>query len=165
MEIILCVDRVPSCACQPLSGKVFQYFSLKWAYPAFLTLFEIGSLTCAMAPSSIVLIIGRTVAGFGAAGLFSGALIIVAHITPLRLRACTSVSSLCPSAESRFLMAVVYTGILTSSFGLASIVGPVVGGALMQHATWWWCMSTVLPSWYELPSTAHSNKLLHQSAP
>jgi len=35
-------------------------------------------------PSSIGLIVGRAIAGVGAAGLFSGALIIRAHVVPLR---------------------------------------------------------------------------------
>jgi hypothetical protein len=75
-----------SCACQPLSGKVYQHFSLKWTYLGCLAVFEIGSLICATSPSSVVLIIGRAVAGLGAAGLFSGALVIIAHTLPLRLR-------------------------------------------------------------------------------
>ena len=69
------------CACQPLSGKIYQHFSLKWAYLSFLFVFEIGSLVCATAPSSVVRILGRAIAGLGAAGLFSGALVIVARST------------------------------------------------------------------------------------
>ena len=51
-----------------------------------LGVFEVGSLICATSPSSVVLIVGRAVAGLGAAGLFSGALVIIAHTIPLRLR-------------------------------------------------------------------------------
>jgi MFS family permease len=40
-------------------------------------------LICGVAPNSISLIIGRAVAGVGSAGIFSGALIIVAHSVPL----------------------------------------------------------------------------------
>lgn len=43
-----------------------------------MVLFEIGSLLCAVAPSSVVLIVGRAVAGTGVAGIFSGALVIIA---------------------------------------------------------------------------------------
>jgi MFS family permease len=39
-----------------------------------------------VASSSNMLIVGRAVAGMGAAGLFSGALNIVSHSIPLRLR-------------------------------------------------------------------------------
>jgi MFS family permease len=41
--------------------------------------FELGSLVCATAPSSVALIIGRAVAGMGVGGIFSGALVIIAH--------------------------------------------------------------------------------------
>jgi MFS family permease len=41
-------------------------------------IFEIGSLICAVAPSSTVLIVGRAIAGIGVAGIFSGAMVIIA---------------------------------------------------------------------------------------
>lgn len=48
--------------------------------------FEIGSLICGVAPTSTALIIGRAVAGLGSAGIFSGALILVAYAVPLAKR-------------------------------------------------------------------------------
>ncbi len=63
---------------QPLTGKVFTYFSLKHSFLAFLAVFELGSLICALATSSKVLIIGRAVAGMGASGLMNGILTILA---------------------------------------------------------------------------------------
>jgi MFS family permease len=75
-----------SCALQPLSGKLYQHFSLKWTYLSFLGIFELGSLLCGAARSSTMLIVGRAVAGMGAAGLFSGALTIVSHTIPLQSR-------------------------------------------------------------------------------
>lgn len=114
------------CACQPLGGKIFQYFSLKWAYLMFVGVFEIGSLVCATAQSSTALILGRAVAGIGAAGLFSGALVIIAHTIPLRLRP-------------------IYTGVIASMFGVGNIVGPLLGGVLTQHVSWRWCFYINLP--------------------
>lgn len=51
-----------------------------------LFLFELGSLVCALAPSSSALIIGRAIAGFGSAGILTGSFVIVALAVPLRLR-------------------------------------------------------------------------------
>lgn len=50
-------------------------------------IFEVGSVVCGAAPNMDVLILGRAIAGLGAAGLFSGAMIIVAELTPLHNRA------------------------------------------------------------------------------
>ncbi|KAL2068221.1 hypothetical protein VTL71DRAFT_16319 [Oculimacula yallundae] len=114
------------CALQPISGKFFQYFSLKWTYLAFLTIFEIGSLICATAVNSVMLIVGRAIAGAGAAGLFSGALVILAHSVPLRQRP-------------------IYTGCIASMFSISNVIGPILGGAFTQHVTWRWCFYINLP--------------------
>ena len=52
---------------------------VKGTFLSAIGIFEIGSLICALAPSSIVLIIGRAIAGIGVGGIFSGALVIIAH--------------------------------------------------------------------------------------
>jgi predicted MFS family arabinose efflux permease len=52
---------------------------IKGTFLTAIGIFEIGSLICALAPSSVVLIIGRAIAGVGVGGLFSGALVIMAH--------------------------------------------------------------------------------------
>ena len=49
-------------------------------------IFEVGSVVCGAAPTSNALIIGRAVAGVGAAGIFSGALTILAYTVPLAKR-------------------------------------------------------------------------------
>ncbi|KAF5587249.1 major facilitator superfamily transporter [Fusarium pseudocircinatum] len=68
-----------SCAViQPLVGKLYTQFSLKWVYLTFFAIFEVGSLICGVAPSSDVLIIGRAIAGIGVAGIFAGGLTIIA---------------------------------------------------------------------------------------
>lgn len=41
---------------------------------------------CAVAPGSVVVIIGRAVAGFGSAGILTGSFVIVAKILPLQKR-------------------------------------------------------------------------------
>lgn len=89
-------------------------------------IFEIGSAISGAATSSEMLIAGRAIAGIGAAGLMSGTLSIVAVVVTLRLRA-------------------LYTGILSSMFGVALICGPLVGGAFTQHVSWRWVFWINLP--------------------
>ena len=92
-----------------LFGKFYTFFSIKWVFLGALGIFEIGSLICGATPNSDVFIVGRAVAGLGCAGLFSGALIIIAYSVPLQKRP-------------------AYTGIVGAVYGVASVAGPLLGG-------------------------------------
>lgn len=65
-----------TCCLQLFFGKLYAEFTIKWVFLAALAIFEVGSVVCAVAPGSTVLIVGRAVAGMGAAGLVSGAIIV-----------------------------------------------------------------------------------------
>ena len=105
-----------SCAFQLFFGKLYTFYSIKWVYLVALIIFEIGSAVCGAAPNSNALIVGRAVAGLGGAGIFSGAILIVAHTVPLKKRP-------------------IYTGMIASMYGIASVAGPLMGGACMlQHS-------------------------------
>ncbi|KZZ97690.1 efflux pump [Moelleriella libera RCEF 2490] len=75
-----------SAAPQPLTGQIYTEFRTKWAFLAFFAVFEIGSLLCGAANSSNMLIVGRAVAGFGAAGIITGSITIIASCAPLEKR-------------------------------------------------------------------------------
>ncbi|KAK4152392.1 major facilitator superfamily domain-containing protein [Chaetomidium leptoderma] len=113
-------------ALQLLFGRFYTFFSIKYVFLIAIFLFEIGSLICGVAQNSVTLIVGRAVAGVGAAGIFSGALTILAYSVPLAKRP-------------------LYTGAIGSMYGLASISGPLMGGAFTDHATWRWCFFINLP--------------------
>lgn len=115
-----------TCAVTLSFGKIYTFYSTKWVYLIALFIFELGSLICGVAPSSEGLIIGRAVAGMGAAGLFSGAVIIITQMVPLDKRP-------------------VYQGILGAMFGIASVIGPLMGGAFTDNLTWRWCFYINLP--------------------
>lgn len=91
-----------------------------------LIIFELGSILCAAAKTSVMLIVGRAVAGAGAAALFSGGMTIVAYSVPLRKRS-------------------IYIAALSSMFGISAVVGPILGGALTDKASWRWCFWINLP--------------------
>lgn len=75
-----------TCAFQLLFGKFYTFFSIKWTYLGAIFVFEIGSAICGAAPTSVALIVGRAIAGLGSAGIFAGALVIIAYTVPLHKR-------------------------------------------------------------------------------
>ena len=114
------------CSFQLLFGKIYTYYSIKWVYLSALGLFELGSVVCGAAPTSVALIVGRALAGLGAAGLFSGAVLIIASTVPLHQRP-------------------AYTGVVAAMYGIASVAGPLMGGAFTDRDTWRWCFYINLP--------------------
>ena len=75
-----------SCSFQLFFGKLYTFFPIKWVFLIVLGIFELGSLICAVAPTSEALIVGRAVAGVGSSGVFTGAMLIIAHSVPLAKR-------------------------------------------------------------------------------
>ncbi|KAH7357258.1 major facilitator superfamily domain-containing protein, partial [Rhexocercosporidium sp. MPI-PUGE-AT-0058] len=113
-------------AFQPLYGRIFGLFNMKWAYLSSLSMFELGSLICAVAPNSVALIIGRAIQGLGSAGILTGSFVVVSHAVPLHKRP-------------------LLTAVVGLMFGVGATAGPLLGGVFTDLVTWRWCFYLNLP--------------------
>ncbi|KIV78950.1 hypothetical protein PV11_06548 [Exophiala sideris] len=112
----------------PLSGRIYQLYPTKWVFLGSLVIFEVGSALCGAAPSSSAFIAGRAIAGMGAAGIFSGGIMILIPLVPLRRRP-------------------TFTAVFGMVFGVSSVLGPLIGGTFTDDSnlTWRWCFYINLP--------------------
>lgn len=84
-----------------------------------LALYMIGSIVAASAPSSIALIVGRAIQGWGCSGTLSGSVLII---------------NFTAKPESRPMLIGTWMGVLM----LSTVLGPLLGGVFTTQLTWRW---------------------------
>ncbi|KAL2827793.1 major facilitator superfamily domain-containing protein [Aspergillus cavernicola] len=107
-------------------SQVLRVYPAKYVLIASVVIFAVGSALCSASQNVHTLIGGRALSGVGAAGILTGILQVMAQATRLEDR---------PTLFSLF----------ESVFALASIIGPLIGGAFTDHVTWRWCFYINLP--------------------
>jgi MFS family permease len=115
----------------------------KPVFIASVTIFAVGSAIVALSPDFPAVLMGRAVQGFGAGGIFPAASAVIGDVYP-------------PEKRGRAL------GLIGAVFGIAFIIGPVLGGVLLL-AGWHWIFIVNLPiaavivvlAVRILPKTAH----------
>ncbi|KAF2732367.1 major facilitator superfamily transporter [Polyplosphaeria fusca] len=114
------------CATQLLWGRIYTFYAPKPVFLVSILVFEVGSALCGAAPNSIAFILGRSIAGIGSAGITAGSMVIIVNSVPLEKRP-------------------VYQGLIGAVFGVATVVGPLLGGVFTEKVSWRWCFYINLP--------------------
>ncbi|MGE0703910.1 MAG: MDR family MFS transporter [Vicinamibacterales bacterium] len=110
----------------PLYGKISDLYGRRIVFRAAIVIFLIGSLLAGVAQDMLQLILFRGIQGAGAGGLMAMAFAIVGDV-------------LSPRERGR------YMGFLGAAFAFASVVGPLVGGFIVDNASWRWVFLINLP--------------------
>jgi len=109
----------------PFIARLSDLFGRRTIYTFSVSLFAIGSLLVASAPSFTILLIGRAIQGFGAGGIFPVASAVIGDTFP-------------PEKRGSAL------GLIGAVFGIAFLLGPILGGALLL-LSWHWLFLINLP--------------------
>ncbi|MDI6644827.1 MAG: MFS transporter [Methanobacteriaceae archaeon] len=125
----------------PLMAKLSDMYGRRMIYILDIILFAIGSVLTASSFSYELLLVGRAIQGFGAGGIFPVASAFIGDTFP-------------PEKRGSAL------GIIGSVFGLSGVLGPILGGLLLNFG-WQWLFIINIPlaaiivlfSFYILPKS------------
>jgi EmrB/QacA subfamily drug resistance transporter len=109
-----------------VGGSLGDTFGRRRIFASGIILFALSSIGCGLSPSILLLIIARCVQGVGGALLVPGSLAIIS-------------ASFTPDKRGRAI------GIWSGFTSITSAIGPVLGGWLVEHASWHWVFFINVP--------------------
>jgi len=124
---IFSVYLLTSTVTVPLYGRLADLYGRRRVLLFGVVVFVVGSALCGASQSMTQLIAFRALQGIGAGAVLPIAITVVGDIY---------------SAEQRARM----QGMFSAVWGVASVVGPLVGGVLVDHASWRWIFEVNIPA-------------------
>ncbi|KAL2128434.1 hypothetical protein VTI74DRAFT_9187 [Chaetomium olivicolor] len=115
-----------STAFLPIIGQLADSWGRRWLTIGSVAIFNLGSGICGGASSGTMLIVGRAIQGLGSGGLNMLIDLIICDLVPLRER-------------GKFI------GMINIFFALGLLLGPFIGGTIVEHSSWRWVFYLNLP--------------------
>ncbi len=110
----------------PIYGKLSDLYGRKWFFFGGIVAFLAGSIMCGFSHNMTELVAFRAFQGIGGGAIMGNAFAIIGDLFE-------------PAERAR------WQGVLGGVFGLASVIGPALGGFLTDHASWRWVFFINLP--------------------
>ncbi len=124
--LITTVYIITSTIVAPITGRLSDIFGRKRFYVIGLAVFAAGSLLCSLSQSITQLVVFRGVQGAGAGILLANAFIFIGDLFP-------------PAERGK------YQGLTAGVFGIAAVMGPMLGGAITDGLGWRWVFLINVP--------------------
>ncbi|WP_283678146.1 MDR family MFS transporter [Lentilactobacillus sp. Marseille-Q4993] len=126
MNWVFSIFLLTNAIATPIYGKLADQIGRKPMFLIGISIFIIGSVMSGLSHSMIVLIFWRAVQGIGAGSIMPVSNTIIADVFPLEKRA-------------------QVLGLNSSSWGIASIIAPLLGGFIVDNLSWHWIFFINLP--------------------
>jgi EmrB/QacA subfamily drug resistance transporter len=110
----------------PIYGKLGDIYGRRPVILGAITIFVTGSALCGLAQNMTELVLFRGLQGLGAGGLIPLALATIGTVVPPRDRG-------------------KYQGLIGATFGASSIMGPAIGGLIVDNMSWRWIFYVNVP--------------------